>query len=703
MLNRTLLRRLVRSLLPLVCFTPAHALADGTRDNLPDAVRPIPPIGKELAPADADVIKTGLEALGARIDALREQLKDKPPLLAQLPDVRIYYNAVRYPLVYHETIDPADARQALADGMERARLLASGQTPWTSTSGPRGYLSRIDGSVQPYRLTIPSEYVPAKADGRRFRLDFWGHGRDELLTELRFVIRPDPLPDLSALEPYHQPKDKFILSLYGRYINAFKFAGEIDGLEALDAVCHSYPIDENRILDIGFSMGGAGAWEYAVHYTDLFAAATPGAGFSETPEFLKTFQKEDVSNSPWYEQTLYHLYDCTDIVANLSNLPTIAYAGEIDPQKQASDAMLRAAALEHVDLQRIVGPKTAHRYEPAAKRELDRRIDEILSKGRNPVPPRLRFTTYTLRYNRMYWITVDGLEHHWRRARADGSITHDAQRAANGIALQTENVTALTLSFPAGRCPFEPGRRPIVQVDQTKLTAPPVADDRSWTAHFVRSGDAWKTIDVPLDGSGGLRKIHGLQGPIDDGFMDRFLIVRPTGKAFNAKCGEWEQAECDHAIEHWRKQFRAEAPVKDDTQVTGADIANSNLVCFGDPSSNRLIARIIGKLPIAWDASSIRLGARTIPAATHVPILIYPNPLHPVHYLVLNSGFTYREYDYLNNARQTPKLPDYSVIDVDVPPTSRSPGGVTATGFFGEDWSLLPDDGVGAVGWHSER
>ena len=50
-----------------------------------------------------------------------------------------------------------------------------------------------------------------------------------------------------------------------------------------------------------------------------------------------------------------------------------------------------------------------------------------------------------------------------------------------------------------------------------------------------------------------------------------------------------------------------------------------------------------------------------------MPVLIYPNPLNPKKYVVLNSGFTFREYDYLNNARQVPKLPDWAVIDVTTP------------------------------------
>ena len=47
--------------------------------------------------------------------------------------------------------------------------------------------------------------------------------------------------------------------------------------------------------------------------------------------------------------------------------------------------------------------------------------------------------------------------------------------------------------------------------------------------------------------------------------------------------------------------------------------------------------------------------------------MIYPNPLNPEKYIVFNSGFTYREYDYLNNARQYFKLPDWAIIDIRQP------------------------------------
>jgi len=57
--------------------------------------------------------------------------------------------------------------------------------------------------------------------------------------------------------------------------------------------------------------------------------------------------------------------------------------------------------------------------------------------------------------------------------------------------------------------------------------------------------------------------------------------------------------------------------------------------------------------------------------------------------VVLNSGFTYREYDYLNNAREVPKLPDWAIIDTTTPPNSRFPGKVVDANFFDEQWRLV--------------
>jgi hypothetical protein len=195
----------------------------------------------------------------------------------------------------------------------------------------------------------------------------------------------------------------------------------------------------------------------------------------------------------------------------------------------------------------------------------------------------------------------------------------------------------------------------------------------------------------------GLRKEPGLQGPIDDAFLDRFVIVRPGGKPLHEKTGAWAQAECERAIRDWRTVFRGEAIVRspDDVDMQTESIRNSNLVLFGDPSSNSLIAEIVGKLPVRWSGGRVVVGDKTYDAAKHMPVMIYPNPLNPGKYVVLNSGITFREGNSVSNALQVPKLPDYAMIDVTAPPDPGAPGKVVDAGFFGEKWELLPDGGRG--------
>ncbi len=658
------------------CFFTLHVRADGPSDNLPDNVRRVPPPGLKIAEADRAELEAGVADLGKEIETLRGDLKGRR--LDLLPDVQIYHKAVDWALRYDEFYKSNEvqiARALLRQGMERAKALHEGFAPWTNASGliVRGYRSKIDGSVQPYGLVIPASYQSPSA--QRFRLDFWFHGRGETLTELDFINGRQKSPGEFT------PPDTFVLHLYGRYCNANKFAGEADLFEALDDVKRQYPIDENRLVVRGFSMGGAACWQFATHYAGWWAAAAPGAGFSETADFLKVFQNESLKPA-WYEQKLWHLYDATDYAVNLFNCPTVAYSGEVDRQKQAADMMAKALKAEGIELTHIIGPKTAHAYERGAKEEISRRIDRIAARDRNPVPDKVKFTTWTLRYNQMLWVTVDGLEQHWEQARVDAAI----ERAEDSVKATTKNVSALTFFMPPGLCPLDNTHQPQVVLDGQKLEAAPVMSDRSWTAHFRKKGKQWTVAESADDGA--MRKHHGLQGPIDDAFMESFLMVRPTGQPLNDRVGAWADAELRHATEHWRRQFRGEAPAKNDSDVTDEDIASNNLVLWGDPSSNTLLAKIAGQLPIRWDAQGVRTPDANYPADRYVPLLIYPNPLNPKRYVVVNSGFTFREYDYLSNARQTPKLPDWAIVDLAVPVSSRGPGGIANVGFFGEQWEF---------------
>ncbi|MFM1770771.1 MAG: hypothetical protein RJA22_3300, partial [Verrucomicrobiota bacterium] len=96
-----------------------------------------------------------------------------------------------------------------------------------------------------------------------------------------------------------------------------------------------------------------------------------------------------------------------------------------------------------------------------------------------------------------------------------------------------------------------------------------------------------------------------------------------------------------------------------------------------------------GRLRIRWSTREIRVGNRTFDPGRHVLIFIFPSPLNPSRYVVINSGFTFPQYAAASNSLQTPKLPDWAILDLSVPLAGRTGGqGVVAADFFGERWEI---------------
>ena len=173
----------MRSLLLFSLFT-ATALADGPKDNIPAAVRPIPPTDKAVALPEADKVSLAKELaeLRAAIDAAARAQAKNPRLEEFLADIEIYHKAVDWAGRYNEYFNKAEFKTAhdlIAEGKSRAASFLKGEAPWTRQTGlvVRGYRSKIDGSVQPYGMVIPDNYA-----GSLMRLDFWCHGRGETLS-----------------------------------------------------------------------------------------------------------------------------------------------------------------------------------------------------------------------------------------------------------------------------------------------------------------------------------------------------------------------------------------------------------------------------------------------------------------------------------------------------------------------------------------
>ena len=694
--------RILFCILAVLLFV-VPARGDGEKDNHPDKVRRIPRDGIQVSAEREQSLRRQLQVLQGKIGALERSSKSM--VAGLLPDVMIFERAVRCALDYHEFFSPRDldkAARLLEEGIQRADELLAGKPGWPHRSGlvVRGYISRLDNTVQPYGLVIPDNYDFGRSTPSR--CDLWFHGRGETLSEVNFLW------DRMNNAGRYTPANTIVLHPYGRYSNAFKFAGEVDVIEALEDVQNRYRIDEERISVRGFSMGGAACWQFAVHYPDRWFAANPGAGFSETPEFLKFFQKETLDPTPW-EKSLWNMYDCNRYAGNLAHLPTIAYSGEKDIQKQAADIMDVALRKRGIRLRHVIGPNMGHTIDDGSKKIIESAMNSLARHGRRVSADYIQLETSTLKYNRMHWLTVDGLIEHWKPAKisvekVDGDVPFPS--ATRTYQVKTSNVSAFTLEFPAGTFSTvtkfgadapQPlmiwvfgnedfaKERFVLKASEAISGEGPFSDGSARIQAHRADDGTWKAGPVPAEG---LRKVHNLQGPIDDALMDSFVFVTPTGKAAHEAVEKWTTSEFERAVTHWRRHFRGDARLVRDTEVDENLIASSNLILWGDPQSNALIRRVLPELPITWTDDRLRVGEKAYDSRHHAPVLIFPNPLNPKRYVVLNSSFTFRDYAYLNNARQVPMLPDWAVIDLRTPAGNVWPGRVVAADFFDEQWEF---------------
>lgn len=614
--------------------------------------------------------------LGAAIEKLAARRADPDLLL----DVAIYHKAATWILRYKEEefYDKryvTDTLTALDHGLARAKELALRKPAWPKQKGQliRAYRSQIDDSVQPYAISVPANY-----DGRKLaRLDVVLHGRAMKQNEVNFISKKDGATPVAA------ELDRLQLDVFGRGNNAFRWAGETDVFEAVASVCKRYKVDPRRIVLRGFSMGGAGAWHLGLHYPDRWAALEAGAGFSDTKGFLK------LDGVPVYQEPTLRIYDAFEYALNIFNMPTVGYGGEKDGQLQSAVNVREQLMKEGVQFTAdglnwrtkdmptvfLVGPDTAHKFHPDSKQQSEQFIQSYLPR-KTAEPNHIRFLTYTTRYNQCFWLKIGAMEKHYQRAEVD------AQRSPNGqqLTVRTKNVAQLSLSAKVARG--------VLNIDGQDMAlsgagrAAEVVLDKGPGGWTVRDASARPAEDA------GLRKTHGLQGPIDDAFLESFLCVRPTGTPRQKLAQDYALAAFDVCSRDFARWMHGDVRVKDDTQVTPADIAAHHLVLFGDPGSNRLLGQIADRLPIRWTADAITVGAKSYTAADHALLMIYPNPLNPKRYVVLNTGHTFHEPEFRgNNALVYPRLGDWAVLKLD---GGKQPIETTVeqAGIFDDRWQL---------------
>jgi len=655
-------------------------------------------------------------------------------------DAGVFLSTASLALKYDDKLtDDELAMISLSLDAARRRIdaLNHGEAPWRSQRGRHalGYRSRVDNSIQPFGVVVPETYNPA----RPHRLDVVLHGsvRVRPLMPLTFINWFEESLDRAPRQPNPITHDWIEMYPFGRAENCYRWAGETDIFEAIDATCRRYNIDRDRVVLRGLSMGASGTWHVGLKHPGEFAALGPWCGYVDTYEFshMPCHSFPRVEKLPPLQESLLHLNDAQDYVRNALTIPPIAAMGADDQFFDAHEYMRRVMKKEGVRMMNLVAPKTGHAIEPKTHAVQMKKIDRYVKQGRRPTRGEVVFTTWSLRYGRCHWLQLLGLGKHYERAR------FEAKRVKPGVirVSRLENVTRFAIanegwggaareiwiggkrvrveSSPSpflGRGQGE-GLRPSSPTSSRSenkktlsktLTLPSPGgrgEEKTLTPALslrrareqektvlVRRGAAWVQQTAP---PGGFAKSPGMQGPIDDAFLDSFLCVRGTGKPWFPRVNAWANARLDDFAKTWAIYQRGELQIVDDANVTPEQVATRSLVLFGDPGSNAWIARALTAFarrkhqPLAWTRRELKLARKSYAPAAHVPMLIHPSPLDGAagRYVVFNTGHTFggKEFGTINYLL-FPRLGDWAIAEAagDASDTSRA----VATGFFNERW-----------------
>ncbi len=639
-------------------------------------------VERALSPEERQTFETGLRSSTSRILALKQRAGSNLER-DRIADAEVFAKGIAWALKHDASFTAAD-RTLLSRALDRCRQriddLEVGRAGWTTRTGRvvRGFTSAVDGSVQPFAAIVPASYDQS----RPTRLDVVLHGSSKPvgMSELRFISRfdegdatPSPAPDAPFIE----------LHPLGRVENGYRWAGETDVFEAIEAACRAYNVDRDRIVLRGMSMGASGTWHLGLKHPDRFVALGPYCGYVDTHEFsktpLSTFVK--VGALPSLQEKMLHMLDSVDYAANAGLVPAVACMGDKDIFFDAHEIMRKAVAREGLTMVNLISPGTGHVIDPVTHREQLRRIEAIAAKGIDDAPEHVRFVTWTLKYSRCHWIQVLGLGEHYARAEIE------AWWKGAGVVevAEPKNITRFAILPPVAET------LKILRLSDRDITLPDRREAQAGSVILVEKEDGRWTCRAMREETELPGKRPGLQGPIDDAFTAPFLCVRGTGRAWSPDVQVWTDARLKQFTADWNRYFRGEPRVKDDSEVSPEDVRRYHLILFGDPGSNAWIARVLPKLPVRWTRDSVAIGDASSSADGHAPVFIQPNPFAPDRYVVVNSGHTFGEKELSTlNYLLFPRLGDWAIVKVSADPARPLEEAVVRGGFFDEQWAIAP-------------
>lgn len=558
---------------------------------------------------------------------------------------------------------------SLEDLQKRADQAMAGEDPYIDRRGNvlRGYVSIMDDTLQHYAVGVPNAWKPG--DKYPLVLTMHGYGFGQ------FLGSPAPVEN-----------GVIHVSAFGRGNGDYKLWCEEDLREVVQACLEDYGCDPDRVYATGGSMGGTGSWHIATMYPDVFAAIAPIMGNANHHVWEEVWgwgQREKTFMTPfrdWLESTT----SAFTYAENLRHVPSWVVHGDRDdivPVGHSRTMVQRLRGLGYrVDYEEQAG--VGHGGFAAGTEARVKRA--MLTQRRDPWPRRVTFKTSWPRYQRAYWIRLE------RASRPAVEAQIDARVLGQTIELTAVEVDRLSLTLAA----------PLIDVGQpvrVTVNEATAFDDLVPPDGVVRLGQVegkWQPVNRPS----GLEKNETVGGPLEHTYMGRFLLV--YGTTGDERTNHVNRRMAEQAAEKWRRWGREQpARIKADHEVTQQDIADSNLLCYGSPESNSIVAQVNDQLPIRFvpatdtEPGGVTTGSETFRGVDVGLKMCYPNPLNPERYVGVFGGVTWRgTWDIdgrFGNFFDWGVFDDRNWYDFNIfDQQTQSPETHVLVGYFDADWQL---------------
>jgi len=502
------------------------------------------------------------------------------------------------------------------------------------------YESPADGSGQPFKLMIPTDYDPANPPG----ISLYMHGLtgDHLRHSTGMKDRPGDF-DIAVLG---RSRGGSYLGLSGA-----------DVLHVLEYVQTHWKIDERRIQLTGGSMGGGGIFKLGSRYPHLFASGLITCGFTT---------QEPINNL--LTLPLYATHSADDPV-----VPIITARGPLQTLRArgARNIFDETNGLGHAAWDYAEGNKRANAW---GSKEVRPKSSDVL---------RIDYTALDSVARRGWWAEVAEWGPEPRPARFILTATR-----TNSLTAELRNVGRLTLRLDES--PFDRDQALRVTINgkpEIEIPAPLPARVDIDTAGVASAPRSARRLHTPggafqLYNGEPLLIVYGTQSGanLKAAADAAALSWNPTWMGDNEPFGK----DPEDGIPYFHNLYGT-LRTKPDTEVTADDLARHHLVLIGTAEENSVVRRLSAALPLrVTDTEIVCNDGVTFPRRGNAWGLVHLNPESPdrlIFWVGSDSAAAYAAGSVIP-AIHGAGLHAADLIVAD--PVKRS---VVATRSFAPDWS----------------